>query len=245
MKRGFLASLAFGVAVCWFLGGAKAKAESTISCPSGTYDMLDWMTLDSSLRSSYHLTGNANPLYSSIGSGKFYWTKGGNGSPWDIQLFDSKFIYLWITEYNWTNPNSYKKFTNNTNLPLTARCAKAGFPGSTIKVPNTSYRTYSDCSHYVTQNLRTSINQVWGPYKLTLGGSLPSNLPVLVASYRYNCDSNYANCGDKEEYYLAQRYGLVQWVHYALVSGGGYQMKQKTVFNWLSKGTTTTDFRCF
>ena len=29
---------------------AKARAEMTMSCPSGTYDMLDWMTLDSSLR---------------------------------------------------------------------------------------------------------------------------------------------------------------------------------------------------
>jgi hypothetical protein len=69
-------------------------------------------------------------------------------------------------------------------------------------------------------------------------------LTVLVASYRYNCDVNYANCGDKEEYYLAQRYGLVQWVHYALVRGQ-YQMKQKTVFNWLTNGGTIPNFRCF
>src|SRR2546422_3528440 len=58
-----------------------AHAESTISCPSGTHDMLDWMTMDSDLRSSKHLTGSANPLYTSIKSGKFYWTKGGTGYP--------------------------------------------------------------------------------------------------------------------------------------------------------------------
>ena len=29
-----------------------AAAESTISCPAGTYDMLDWMTLDSDLNLS-------------------------------------------------------------------------------------------------------------------------------------------------------------------------------------------------
>jgi hypothetical protein len=85
------------------------------------------------------MVGNSNPLYSSIGGGKLYWTKGGNGAPWDIQLYDSKYIYLWITESNWNNYSSYKKFSNNTNLPLVPRCAKAGFPGSTIKVPNTSY----------------------------------------------------------------------------------------------------------
>jgi hypothetical protein len=111
-------------------------------------------------------------------------------------------------------------------------------------VPNTSYQIYSDCTHYTTKNLLKANNEVWGPYKVTLGGNLPSNLDVLVASYRYNCDVNYANCADKEEYYLAQRYGLVQWVHYALV-GGNYQMKQKTVFNWLTKGATTPNFRCF
>ena len=131
---------------------AKARAESTISCPSGTYDMLDWMTMDSDLRGTYHIAGNANPLYTNVSSGKFYWTKGGNGTPWDIQLFDNNYIYLWITEYNWTNPKTFKKFSYNTNLPLVPRCAKAGFPGSTITVPNTSYRTYSDCSHYTTQN---------------------------------------------------------------------------------------------
>jgi hypothetical protein len=206
--------------------------------------MLDWMTLDSDLRGTYHMAGSANPLYTSFGGGKFYWTKGGNGSPWDIQLFDSKYVYLWITEYNWTNPKTFKKFTYNTNMPLVPRCAKAGSPGSTILVPNTSYRTYSDCSHYTTQNLLKGVNQVWGPYHVSLGGQLPSNLPVLVASYRYNCNTNYVNCGDKEEYYFAQRYGLVQWVHYSLVSGT-YKVQQQTVFNQLAKGTAMAQFPCF
>jgi hypothetical protein len=73
---------------------------------------------------------------------------------------------------------------------------------------------------------------------------LPSNLKVLVASYRYNCDVNYGNCGDKEEYYLAQKYGLVQWVHYSLVSGK-YQTQQKTVFNQLTSGGNKPSFPCF
>ena len=222
----------------------SAHAETTMNCPAGTYDMLDWMTLDSSLRSNYHMTGSANPMYTKMAAGKFYWTKGGQGSPWDIQLFDNNYIYLWITELNWNNPRTFKKFANNTNMPLVPRCAKAGHPGSTIYVPNTSYQTYSNCNHYVTQNLRKGVNQVWGPYQITLGGGLPNNLTVLVASYRYNCASNYNNCGDKEEYYLAQKYGLVQWAHYSLVNGT-YQMKQKTVFNKLVAGAATPYFPCF
>lgn len=245
--KGRIFQILLCLAPVFFFGLAtttSARAETTMNCPSGTYDMLSWMTLDSSLRGSYHMAGSANPLYTQMDTGKFYWTKGGNGSPWDIQLFDNNYIYLWITELDWNNPRTFKKFANNTNMPLVPRCAKAGYPGSSIRVPNTSYRTYSDCNHYVTQNLRTGLNQVWGPYRIALGGQLPSNLEVLVASYRYNCDSSYGNCGDKEEYYLAQKYGLVQWVHYSL-KNGTYQMKQKTVFNRLVSGTSKPQFPCF
>jgi hypothetical protein len=233
------------LAIAGFIGSStKAQAEATMNCPSGTYDMLDWMTMDSSIRSSYHMAGTANPLYTDIASGKFYWTKGGDGYPWDIQLFDSKYIYLWITESNWLDPDTFKKFAKNTNMPLVPRCAKAGFPGSTITVKDTSYQAYTDCSHYTTHDLQKGVNQVWGPYKMTLGGSLPGDLTVLVASYRYNCNSSYSNCRDKEEYYLAQKYGLVQWVHYSLVAGN-YNATQSTVFNHVVKGTASPSFPCF
>ena len=226
-----------------FTGTNLAHAESTISCPSGTYDMLDWMTLDSDLRIKSHLTGNANPLYTDILSGKFYWTKGGNGSPWDIQLYDNNFIYLWITEYSWNDPDSYKAFGTN-KMPFTARCAKGGFPGSSIRVSNTSYKTYTTCTSATNHNLKTAVNEVWGPYTLTFGGGLPKNLPSLVVSYRYNCDQYYGNCSDKEEFYLTQRYGLAQWIHYKLMSGK-YSQVQKTVFNQLSTGVVTPNFVCF
>ena len=175
-KNLVLAVLCLAVALLFSISSKPAQAQSTIGCPSGTYDMLDWMTLDSNLRGSNHLAGNANPLYTNMGSGKFYWTKGANGTPWDIQLYDSKYIYLWITELNWNDPHTFKKFANNTNMPLVPRCAKAGFPGSVIKVPNTSYQTYSDCTHYITQTLKQGINQVWGPYNISLGGQLPTIL---------------------------------------------------------------------
>jgi hypothetical protein len=226
------------------IGTSLAHAESTIRCPSGTYDMLDWMTMDSDLRSHSHLAGSANPLYSTIWPGKFYWTKGGNGSPWDIQLYDDHYIYLWITEYAWNDPSTYKKFSNNTNLPLAPRCAQGGFPGSTLKISNTSYDTHTSCKSFRRRDLKKGINQVWGPYKLSFGGSLPNKMPTLVVSYRYNCDNTYNNCGDKEEYYLSQRYGLVQWVHFSLINGR-YEQQQKSIFNRLSAGTVVPKFQCF
>jgi hypothetical protein len=223
-----------------------ASAETTIACPTGMYDMLDWMTMDSDLRSSYHLEGTSNPIYTVMEGGKFYWVKGGLGYPWDIQLYDSNYIYLWITELAWNVPDSYKKFTNNTNLPLVPRCATAGFPGSTLKVANTNFDLHTNCSQScsVTLGLQNAINEVWGPYYLSLGGSLPSNLKTLVISYRYNCNINYQNCIDKEEYYVNERYGLVQWVHYILANGVYAQM-QKSIVNQLVVGVVTPNFPCF
>ncbi|MDP9162012.1 MAG: hypothetical protein M3O09_17530 [Acidobacteriota bacterium] len=233
------ALLVIATATCFAMfGGTKlAQAESTISCPPGTYDMLDWMTMDSDLRGNMHLTGSANPLYTDVLWGKFYWTKGQGGTPWDIQLYDNNFIYLWITEYDWNNPASYKIFPAQ-KMPLTARCAQAGFPGSRITVSDTTYQTFDNCSSFSTHDLRTAVNEVWGPYNTSFGGALPDNLPTLVVSYRYNCDQSYGNCWDKEEYYLTQRYGLAQWIHYSL-QDGNYQQVQRSVFNNLAWGTTS------
>jgi len=178
-------------------------------------------------------------------SDKFYWVKGPLGYPWDIQLYDNNNIYLWITELSYTVPESYKKFTNNTNMPLVPRCAKAGSPGSSILVTNTNYDLHTNCSQScsVTLGLENAINEVWGPYTISVGGNLPSNLPALVISYRYNCDASYT-CKDKEEYYVNQRYGLLQWTHYVWAQGN-YVQVQKTVFNQLVVGTVTASFPCF
>lgn len=232
------------VILCVGLG--KAHAETTIACPAGTYNMLDWMTMDADLRSTYHLEGSSNPLYTVMQSDKFYWVKSGLGYPWDIQLYDNNYIYLWITELSWTVPQSYKKFTDNNNLPLVARCASAGFPGSAIHASNTNYDLHTNCAQTcsVTLGLQTSLNEVWGPYYVSLGGDLPDNLQVLVISYQYNCDDNYQNCTDKEEYFVNQRYGLVQWKHSILIRGN-YEQVQKTVLNTLVVGVVSPNFPCF
>lgn len=109
---------------------------------------------------------------------------------------------------------------------------------------NTSYSVVTDCNSSTVHDVKKAVNQLWGPYTVSWGGDLPKNLPTLVLSYRYNCDNTYGNCGDKEEYYLAQQYGLVQWVHYTLINGS-YQQQQKSVFNKRSAGTTVSQFPCF
>jgi len=250
-RVGMLAAAACLVAA--FASPPRALAESTINCPAGTYDMLDWMTMDSDLRSTYHLEGTSNPVYTVVEPGRFLWVKSGRGYPWDVQLYDNNNIYFWITELSFTVPQSFKKFMNNaaktqTNLPLVARCATAGLPGSTIKISNTNYDLQTDCQSFcsLTLGLENAINKVWGPYTNSYGGDLPPNLKTLVVSYQYNCTANYSVCDDKEEFYLTQRYGLVQWIHWVWIPAlGKYERVQKTLLNKLVKGVVTPNFPCF
>jgi hypothetical protein len=215
-----------------------------------TYDMLSWMTMSSDLSSTHHMAGSANPLYTSRISNRLYWTKAATGYPWDIQLFDSKYVYLWVTELDWLNPRSFKAFKSaqlgKYNLPLVPRVATGGYPGSTVKISDSSYEIHTDCNTFTTKNLGHVINEVWGPYKESLGGQLPNNLLTLVISYRYSCDSNYANCLNKEEFHVAKPYGLVKWQHQSLGSNGSYNPPDNvTYFNKVVSGQTSPVTSCF
>ena len=48
---------------------------------------------------------------------------------------------------------------------------------------------------------------------------------------------------DKEEYYISQRYGLVQWIHYPFANG--IYVQQKTILNKLVVGVVAPYFPCF
>jgi hypothetical protein len=193
-----------------------------------TYDMLAWMTMDPTLAASHHMSGTANPIYTNVASDRFFWTKTGQGYPWDIQLYDNNYIYLWVTELNWQNPSTYKVFHDpllgDYNLPLVPRFAQGGFPGSkvTVAASSSTYETHSDCNTFITQKLGGVVNTVWGPYSENLGGDLPDNLQTLVISYQYSCDSSLQNCKNKEEFHVAKPYGLVKWQHQKLQADGTY-----------------------
>ena len=230
---------------------AAPKLSPIANSTTGTtYDMLAWMTMRADLSVAHHMTGNANPLYTHRESNRFYWTKAASGFPWDIQLVDQNFIYLWVTELNWKNPRTFKVFTSaklgKFNLPLVPRYARGGYPGSTVKVSDSSYQIHSDCNNFVTKNLGHVINEVWGPYKESLGGQLPNDLQTLVISYRYSCDSNYSNCANKEEFHVAKPYGLVKWQHQSLGTDGRYSPPDNvTYFNQMSSGQITPFTSCF
>jgi hypothetical protein len=229
---------------------APNLAPTAKSTASTTYDMLAWMTMRSDMSAAHHMAGTANPLYTSMTANRLYWTKTASGYPWDIQLYDKNYIYLWVTELNWQNPRTFKAFkspkTGKFNLPFAPRLAKGGYPGSSIKISDSTYEIHSDCNSFATKNLGHVINEVWGPYKESLGGQLPANLQTLVVSYRYSCDATYSNCANKEEFHLAQPYGLVKWQHQSLGAGGTYNPPDNvTYFNQVVTGQTTPITSCF
>lgn len=240
-----LALLAVGT-VCPTAGAQSTTASKT----PVVYDMLEWMTMSSELSEAHHMTGTENPVYTHLESGRFFWTKTAQGYPWDVQLYDDKYIYLWVTELSWQNTRSYKVFHSsskgNFNMPIAPRRALGGYPGSTITVSDSTYQIHSNCNTYVTKNLGHVVNEVWGPYKENLGGELPDNLTTMVISYRYTCDANYNNCQNKEEYHLARPYGLVKWQHENLLANGTYGPPDHvTIFNHVVAGQTRPVTSCF
>lgn len=145
MRKHFMAMAAVLVCLAGFNSlSVRAHAESTIACPAGQLDMLDWVTMDATdsqghqLRGAFHMTGTGNPIYITLAgdntSGKIYYVKGASGHPWDIHLYDGSFIYLWITEHGgtaaeWNDPYAFKKFNDNNSdftFPFVRRCVHPG-----------------------------------------------------------------------------------------------------------------------
>ncbi|MFL6303364.1 MAG: hypothetical protein ACJ72H_07470 [Candidatus Sulfotelmatobacter sp.] len=73
------------------------------TCPTGYFNMLDWMNLNTG--ATQHLTGTSNPQYTVIPANNIFWhIKGdhsGQGYPWDVSYYDANYIYGWITENVW------------------------------------------------------------------------------------------------------------------------------------------------
>jgi hypothetical protein len=199
--------------------GAFTSAQT---CKSNQYDMLQWMApQQATVNGHYNVVSSA--------SGMFYWVKSNKGYPWDVDTFDSKYIYQSITEQVWNNPHTYKIFENA--LPWMPRCINVptvpGKIASILVTPEDSkFDIHTSCSQFTTDNLGYVVNEIWGPYNQAIG-NLPLT-PTLTLSYRYSCDSTYQNCKSKETFALQTGNGLVQWTLYALENGEYIQQNQTT-----------------
>jgi hypothetical protein len=221
-------------------------------CSSSQYDLITWFALKSSWSQQSHLMGNANPQYTYRGNGVFYWIKGPSGYPWDVNYYDSNYIYQWATEYQWNDPTSYKAFNSTTTMPWSPRCVEkppAGVYGTklaSITMPSSPYTIYGgNCTASSNNNLGYVVNEIWGPTPLSLGGSLPDNALTLTLSYRYSCSSSYSNCAYKETFDFQRSYGLVRWTYYVLQNGQYVQQNRSLFNNKVSGGSPNPYHPCW
>lgn len=197
-----------------------ATAAFGQTCKSTQYDMLEWMLPQQGI-----VNGHYNVIYPATGT--FYWVKGSQGYPWDVDTFDSKYIYQSITEQVWNDPTTYKIFQKP--LPWMPRCIDIPVvPGKIASIPIDATQTWFDihtsCTSFTSHNLGYVVNEIWGPSKQAIG-TLPT-APTLTLSYRYSCDSHYSSCNYKETFALQKGNGMILWTYYSLQNGQYVQVQQ-------------------
>jgi hypothetical protein len=231
------------LAACFpLVPGAFGQIQSTISCAQGqgNWDVLSVMMMDPGLAAGYHMEGITNGLPSSYiytiwdeAQKKVYYVKNPQGNPWDINLYDSTYVYQWVTELqtwngvnHWNDPTSCKKFNNGSqnggadfSMRWAARCAAPGGANSSFWNPppttqpnNTNYYTYVDQRlQSPVQNLGYSLLRLIPPASMIITDhrAVPSqrfSITTLPLQYTYGCSvsQNVNSCQSREVF----EYGL-------------------------------------
>jgi hypothetical protein len=198
------------------------------------------MMMDPGLAANYHMEGITGGLPSSYiythweaNESKVYYTKNPQGNPWDINLYDSNFIYQWVTELgmwngrnHWNDPTSCRKFNNGAqtrtsdlSMRWASRCAVPGGKNSSFWNPppttqpvNTNYYTYvGQQQQDAAQNLQYSWLDVKGPGTTTIADHRANpprrfSVTTLPLHYTYSCSvsGNVNSCKFREIF----QYGL-------------------------------------
>ena len=169
-------------------------------------------------RGNQFLDGKPNPIYTRVfpdtdfaERGYWFWLKSPKAHGFDVKSFDEKYVYMRSTELMWTDNTSFKRFVND--LAIAERCVLEGGPGPEIKVADTRFDYFSSCRPYKSSDVGTAVNDLDAPAEMEIGGNV-GRAWTRVLHYHYNCDRNYQNCRDEEQFYLANGYGLWQWKHY-------------------------------
>jgi hypothetical protein len=212
------------LAACFLMAPSSfGQIQPTISCPSGHgyWDVLSVMMMDPGLAEGYHMEGITNGLPSSYvytlwdqSQSKVYYVKNPQGNPWDINLYDSNYIYQWVTELqqwhgvnHWNDPTSCKKFNNGSqnsgadlSMRWAPRCAAPGGANSSMWNPppttqpnNTNYYTYVD---QVMQDLDQNLGYSWlhlrAPQTMMITDHRANppkqfSITTLPLAYAYSC----------------------------------------------------------
>jgi len=204
---------------------------------------MQYFAMNKQTRDSQFMGGSPNPIYTEVfpdqdfaSSGYWFWLKSPSAHGFDVKAFDQKYVYIRSTELTWTDNSTFKRFAHN--LPIAARCVPVNAAGPEIQVPDTSFLYFASCSAYKSSKLGTSLNDLDAPALMNAGGNV-GQVMTRVLHYNYNCDLNFQNCGDEEQFFLAKDYGLWQWVHYK--SGS---VAKSSLMNDVTSGSATATLPC-
>ena len=177
------------------------------------------MMMDPQLASGYHMEGITKGLPSSYiyttwdqSQSKVFYVKNPQGNPWDINTYDSNYIYQSVTELgmwhgvnHWNDPTSCRKFDNGSNsgtsdlsMRWAARCAIPGEstlwnPPPSAQPNNTKYITYvGQVRQHPGQNLGYSELKLLPTSTMTItdhraNPPRPISITTLPLEYFYTC----------------------------------------------------------
>lgn len=213
------------------------------TCPDGKTDVMKYFAMAENLRATHFMSGTSNPIYTKVfpnedfsDVGYWFWLKSPSAHGFDVKAFNENYVFMRSTELVWTNNTTFKRFVHD--LPIAARCITEGQAGPEIKVENTGYEYYSSCKSYKQSQLGTAVNNLDAPVLMETGGNI-GQVWTRVLHYHYNCNKDFAQCADEEQFYLANGYGEWQWKHYhngALVA--------TTLVNDMEPGSTDATLPC-
>jgi hypothetical protein len=256
-----LASLTLPLSFCfWSCGGSTISstassptttappappATQTFSCPSGEEDVMQYFVLSKQQRDSEFMNGQPNPLYTEVfpdqdftAGGYWFWLKSTSAHGFDVDAFDKNYVYLRSTELAWTDNTTFKR--KHQDVPIAARCVEPDAPGPEIQVANTQIDWYASCAQYKSTFLGTIVNDLDAPVLIDTGGNI-GQVMTRVLHYRYNCDGNFQNCGDEEQFFLGRGYGQWRWKHF---QDGATTPAQVTLLRNIEPGSPTSALPC-
>jgi hypothetical protein len=187
------------------------------------------------------------PIDPKSGFGKVWRIKGPKGYPWDVMLYDEEYVYDHITELDWNDAKSYKKFvgnfTNNSGkvvdgIPRFPRYITDGLPTEPLVCPVSNFRLHYNCKWDGKSNGVGKVrNQLFGPVPIDHMGDIGVQDTYICI---YNWNGVASTYQDEEVYWYVPNFGLARWTHAKLnASTGMYELdKPESIHNNIFAGGT-------
>jgi hypothetical protein len=245
---------------------ASVQATSSGSSPivpptsGSSEDMMDWVVGTASERANFHYKDSqnsvTNPMYGYWDGGNKWWhLKGKLGNPWDLNLVDSTYLYLWITENGdqnaWSNASAYKRNNVSHGNPT-----PQGFPyiprnftivtGGDITIdtpaPNPVVRTLNCEADGQPLIQLGPVRCITRQPVTTAWGRSIGTVPTIVVEYYYGGGTPYHL---RERFHFVKGVGIVQWDYASGTFGGSYTISQTSKFvDKIAGGGVIPNFPC-